>query len=1213
MIAVLRFCALLLLCVAGAWTTDHVLPSTLLQAESPSANGHYGSTVAINAEATRLVVGTPDTAAGHIDIYERVTGAWQHAASFSGTAIGDRFGAAVAIAGSCVLVGAPLADHAGATDSGHAVLFQRAADGSWSHVTTLGESGGAVAHHHFGAAVALEMHTTTATYWAAIGAPGASRMDANEQLHEQAGRAYRYLGTTGDPSPAPWTATELVPTSPALTGAHFGAAVAISADGRFCLIGAPDASSGGQALMFEQVDTALPEIAAFSFGISNDAYGASVALDAAPDANALWQYQALIGAPGFNGAIGMVICQRYDRGDQTWLAEGFIQAPTAQNGARFGAAVARRGAQALVGAPGYTHPVITPDTILPEATDALAGGIAHLFTGSGGTWVHNDSFWYDDENPRVDADAGIGNSLALTEYTRLLGAPRFDQAGFGNSGAALFYDTDTRAPPTLHWPSPAPIVYGTALDQAQLNASSPISGSFLYQPAAGSVLASGSQELRCTFTPSDTTTYRPVSARVTLSVTQAASTVTWATPDAIVYGTPLDEIQLNASGSGAGSLTYTPPAGSVLAVGQHSLNVVFTPNDTNYAPSTASVELRVSPAAPTITWPQAAPISYGTALTTLQLNASSPASGSFRYEPSIGSVLAAGSQRLRCFFTSSDPNYRDAEARMTLTVEPAIPRLSWPTPAAIDTGTPLSSAQLNASAEIAGTFAYDPPAGTVLAAGQHQLSATFTPTDRANYQSASLTTPLLVQPTVTLPILAFTHQAAVVYEGIATTRMLRLDQAAPEQVTLDLVYEPALAAAPTLTIAAGARSVAVPILIPQDDLPEASPQQVLLRLSQVQGATIGAQDHLRIELRDDDFVSEGLGIVDEDGNPVTSDTRFLVGMSLTLRIHDGQPPYRISATNMGWQPLGPATGVVDHDGDSDTDPGQLLVVMPLAAGAGSLTVRDAADTSLSLALTVEALPSRDLIDEPELPISAPHRTRYGAIAGGTPDTIAQLLALSAARDTRRLRAGAWDEHSCSFIELPEQPSGGLLPVTGLYLASRFDTELSLDGTPVPAPVLYRLVPGWNFIGIPNLADGRESLPLSALRFRDEIGHAIAAEDRDQLIEQPFWWWNGSSFDRQEQLEAGLAYWIYNASDEPAQTLFMEIPTLDASAAGWRIRSQGYASRPSHLPPPAPTPFADDEQLSRTIDSGGCSSGIGVIMLALIGLLFGLPLVAPRRA
>ena len=44
-------------------------------------------------------------------------------------------------------------------------------------------------------------------------------------------------------------------------------------------------------------------------------------------------------------------------------------------------------------------------------------------------------------------------------------------------------------------------------------------------------------------------------------------------------------------------------------------------------------------------------------------------------------------------------------------------------------GTVLGTNQLNASATVPGTFAYSPPAGTVLDAGTNTLTVIFTPTD----------------------------------------------------------------------------------------------------------------------------------------------------------------------------------------------------------------------------------------------------------------------------------------------------------------------------------------------------------------------------------------------------------------------------------------------------------------------------------------------------
>ena len=80
----------------------------------------------------------------------------------------------------------------------------------------------------------------------------------------------------------------------------------------------------------------------------------------------------------------------------------------------------------------------------------------------------------------------------------------------------------------------------------------------------------------------------------TLTITQATPTLTWNTPASIVYGTALSITQLNASGSVPGAYVYTPAAGTVLAVGPHTLSVTYTPTDPSYAPITQTVPLTVT-------------------------------------------------------------------------------------------------------------------------------------------------------------------------------------------------------------------------------------------------------------------------------------------------------------------------------------------------------------------------------------------------------------------------------------------------------------------------------------------------------------------------------------------------------------------------------------------------------------------------------------------
>lgn len=77
------------------------------------------------------------------------------------------------------------------------------------------------------------------------------------------------------------------------------------------------------------------------------------------------------------------------------------------------------------------------------------------------------------------------------------------------------------------------------------------------------------------------------------------------------------------------------------------------------------------------------------------------------------------------------------------------PVITWATPAAVTVGTALSSTQLDASANVAGTFTYSPAAGAVESTvASVTLSVTFTPTDTTHYTTATAE--------VTLQVLAAT-------------------------------------------------------------------------------------------------------------------------------------------------------------------------------------------------------------------------------------------------------------------------------------------------------------------------------------------------------------------------------------------------------------------------------------------------------------------------
>ena len=93
--------------------------------------------------------------------------------------------------------------------------------------------------------------------------------------------------------------------------------------------------------------------------------------------------------------------------------------------------------------------------------------------------------------------------------------------------------------PSITWNAPAAITYGVALSSSQLNATANLPGTFVYSPAAGTVLKAGTQTLSVVFTPTDTKTYSSATATVQLSVSQATPSISWPAPAAIAQGTAL--------------------------------------------------------------------------------------------------------------------------------------------------------------------------------------------------------------------------------------------------------------------------------------------------------------------------------------------------------------------------------------------------------------------------------------------------------------------------------------------------------------------------------------------------------------------------------------------------------------------------------------------------------------------------------------------------
>ena len=368
----------------------------------------------------------------------------------------------------------------------------------------------------------------------------------------------------------------------------------------------------------------------------------------------------------------------------------------------------------------------------------------------------NVTFYDSNETVAIGIGTINGTTATLTTSSLTAGPHSITASWAGNSNfgavtSAPIVQLVNQAVPAVSWSTPAAIIYGTPLSAAQLDANSALAGNFTYTPAVGAVLTAEPQTLSVTFTPVDSADYTPATATVRLTVNKATPTITWTPSQPIASNAPLGAAQLDANASVAGSFTYSPAAGTELTAGTHTLTATFTPtNTTDYNTTTASVQLAVVAAAqttPAITWAAPAAITYGTALSSTQLDATTSVPGTFAYTPGTGTVLTAGTQTLSVTFAPiNSTDYTSATATVPLTVNKATPAITWAAPAPIPYGTVLSATQLDATSTVAGVFTYSPAAGTVLAAGSHTVTATFTPTDTADYTIATATVTQTVNP-----------------------------------------------------------------------------------------------------------------------------------------------------------------------------------------------------------------------------------------------------------------------------------------------------------------------------------------------------------------------------------------------------------------------------------------------------------------------------------
>ncbi len=149
--------------------------------------------------------------------------------------------------------------------------------------------------------------------------------------------------------------------------------------------------------------------------------------------------------------------------------------------------------------------------------------------------------------------------------------------------------------PTLTWSAPSNITNGTALSGTQLNATSSVSGTYVYNYNIGDILNAGNYVLSASFTPTDIITYATTSVTTSLTVNKLDQTVsiasipnkTFGDADFAIDATTTSGLTLAIDATG--TCSYMSSSVHLLGDGSCTVNAEQSGNNNyNYASSSVS-------------------------------------------------------------------------------------------------------------------------------------------------------------------------------------------------------------------------------------------------------------------------------------------------------------------------------------------------------------------------------------------------------------------------------------------------------------------------------------------------------------------------------------------------------------------------------------------------------------------------------------------------
>ncbi|HFD11637.1 MAG TPA: hypothetical protein ENJ32_04105, partial [Crenotrichaceae bacterium] len=376
------FSSLFILSSGAAIGAVPVSSQSKLVADDAFTGSAYGWVVSSDGDTAVVSAFADYDGLGAAYVYERTASGWQQvskltASDGSGPANGepgDSLGMGASISGNTIVLGAPLNDHSGGTDSGGVYIYVKPASGwpaAMTETVKLTAPGGG-AEKAFGGSVSLKGNTLV------VGASG-------KKAAQSSGEVFIYDGAGAN-----WSHKATL-SGQGLSGRdRFGTVV--NTDGNTVVVGAFGTSnSQGSVYVYNKPASGWANVSHNALlvaadGASSDYFGGSVAVDG----NTI-----LVGANGDDDAGSKSgSAYLFTRSGSNWTEQIKLTASDAKAADNFGYSVDIAGDTAIVGASNF------------ESTGAEA---IYLFTRSGNNWTEQGRL----NHPDGEADSKFGLSVTV--------------------------------------------------------------------------------------------------------------------------------------------------------------------------------------------------------------------------------------------------------------------------------------------------------------------------------------------------------------------------------------------------------------------------------------------------------------------------------------------------------------------------------------------------------------------------------------------------------------------------------------------------------------------------------------------------------------------------------------------------------------------------------------------------------------------------------